>query len=93
MSLSTALQSLVQRTAGSSGKLSTTSERQAFSLAVKNDLSNIVGQLNTVYKVLVNELVSEVGLDALDKGLVGNVILAHKDATSSSSSVYWNKKW
>ena len=90
MSLSTALQSLVQRTAGSSGKLSTTSERQAFSLAVKNDLSNIVGQLNTVYKVLVNELVSEVGLDALDKGLVGNVILAHKDATSSSSSVYWN---
>jgi hypothetical protein len=90
MSLNTLLQTLVQRTGSAAGALATPAQRAAFTRAVKSDLASLIDQVNTVYKPLVEQLVSETGLDALEKGLVGNVVLAHGDATSGSSFVLWN---
>jgi len=90
MPLSTQLESVVQRTGAISGQLASASQRAAFLTASRRDLANVISQLNTVYYVLANTLISEAGLDALDKGLSGNVIKSNVDASAVSASIYWN---
>lgn len=66
------------------------SGRAIFSANVAADITNIITQLNQVHKVINQTLISESGLDALDKGMSGNVIKTHVDATASSATAYWS---
>lgn len=90
MALPDKLQIMIKRTGSTSGRLATPSEREAFSRAVRQDLGNIFNQLNEVYYVTYTSLVSEPGLDALDTGLAGDVILTSVSATSGSAPLFWN---
>jgi hypothetical protein len=49
-----------------------------------------MNQLNAVYNPMFQALSKEVGLDALDYGLSGNIIFTDVNATASSGSTYWS---
>lgn len=89
MPLSSDLETLVQRT-NSSSALLTKSQRIAHTSAVKDDLANVIRQLNVVYKPLVGTLASLDALEALDYGISGNVIFTHINATSASAVAYYD---
>lgn len=88
--LSKVVKKIVQRTSTNTGKLRTEDERAAFSNNVRADLASILDQLNTVYYPLVNALMSEQALNALDFGLSGNVIKTHVQADAASAEAYWD---
>jgi hypothetical protein len=88
--LSEELKQVVQRTGSNTGRLQTDSERAAFAANVRSDLAQIVGQHNAVVKPIFDSLISEPSLDALEGGLVGNVLLTHGSATVASATAYWN---
>jgi len=87
--LNTTIATVTQRTSDM-GTMNTPVDRAAFSRSVTADITNIVRQLNEVHKVLGGTLISESGLEALDKGLSGNVIKTHIDATAASAVAYWS---
>lgn len=87
--LNTLLSKIVQRTSGSSD-LDTSTGRTAFAAAVSSDLSSVISQLNQVHYELVRNISSTVTLDGVDKGLSGNVIFSHIDATKANGTVYWD---
>jgi hypothetical protein len=88
--LNKVVKKIVQRTSTNTGKLRTVDERTAFSNNVRADLASIFDQLNTVYYPLVNVLMSEQTLNALDYGLSGNVIKTHITADAASADAYWD---
>ncbi len=88
-SLSDNLAIITQRVGGASS-LEARTNRQSFLRAIKQDVSSIVGQLNGVYKVLVQNLPQEDDIDVLNYGISGNAVFADLDATAGSSNVYWN---
>lgn len=83
------LTTLSQRTSGASSGLTTATDRAAFQRGVRDDISNILGQLNTIYNPLVTSLHDPVSPKTLDLGLSGNVIYTDVTAVVGSSDVYW----
>lgn len=84
------LKKLVQRSGSNTGNLRTDSDRVRFQQNVKQDLSNIIAQLNSVYFTLAEALLSDDDFDPLDFGIAGNVIASHKNATAADSSVFFD---
>ena len=88
--LSSVLARIIQRTSSNTGKLRAESERVAFSNNVRADLASVIYQLNNVYYPLINTLMGEQLLNALDYGLSGNVIKTHITADVASATAYWD---
>lgn len=88
--LTTELESVVQRSGTNANSLRTEAERASFASNVKKDIAAIVYQLNTVYNPLVSSLSSTVSINALDLGISGNSIFTKVDATASDAAAYWS---
>lgn len=84
------LQRMVQRSGANTGRMRTEAERAAFASSVRTDIASIMYQLNTVYYELASTLSNETDINALDKGLAGNSIFTHVDATAASADAYWS---
>jgi len=85
------LQRMTQRSGSNTGLMRTEAERASFAINVRNDIASIMYQLNTVYYELAQVLSSTQGLDALSKGISGNVVFTHIDATEADAEAYWSK--
>lgn len=83
--LSTELQTLLQRS-GSANNI----DLSMYATIVRRDFASLIRQHNNVVYPLLNGLISEVGLDALDYGITGNVIYTHKNAISNSAVAFWD---
>lgn len=88
--LSDEIAALVQRTGTNTADLSSQRARRAFTSNVRADLANVIYQINTVYKPLIDALSSTVSLNALDFGLSGNIIFTDVNATSGSGSAFYD---
>jgi hypothetical protein len=86
------LENVNQRTGSSGGNLSTVEDRRRFQTNVRIDIASIMNQMNVVYKPLLEALSKEVGIDALDLGLSGNVIFTHIGATAADATAYWDSQ-
>lgn len=76
---------------GSVNLINTPAKRKRFQNHVRTDLSSLMSQWNTVSYVLFNQLSKVDGIDALEKGLCGNTIYTHIDATSLDYGLaYWD---
>lgn len=86
------LNSLVQRTGSASNRLDTVSQRTSFASNVRADLANLVNVHNSITLPLFESLISEVGLEALDFGIAGNVIKTDLNASAGSATAYWSSE-
>ena len=84
------LGSVTQRSSGFTTSFSKSSEQALFNKAIKEDLSNIIAQMNSVYLPAFSGLGSGGTRDAIAFALSGNSIITSRLSNASSDPIFYD---